>query len=43
MWSSLEVAKLVAGIATPLSVLWIGWIANKRLKAIDEYQWKAER
>ena len=35
-WNSLEVAKLVASLVTPLAVLWIGYVFNASTKAADD-------
>lgn len=42
-WSSLEVAKLVASILTPLSVGALGWFINRRLKKLDFRQWSNQK
>jgi len=42
-WSSLEVAKLIASILTPLSVVALGWFINRRLKKLDFRQWSNQK
>jgi hypothetical protein len=42
-WNSLEVAKLIAGILTPLSVALIGWFISRRLKRLELVQWSNQK
>lgn len=42
-WPSLEIAKLSAGLLTPLVVVGFGWILNRRLKNIEQSQWQSRK
>ena len=42
-WSSLELAKLVVGILTPVSVAVLAWFLNARLKRLDLIQWTNQK
>ncbi|MEX2318789.1 MAG: hypothetical protein WD626_02985 [Bauldia sp.] len=39
-WNSLEIAKLAISALGPASVVLFGWFINRRLKQIEEAQWK---
>lgn len=39
----MELAKLIASIATPLTVAIVGYLLSQRLKSIDEAQWQNRR
>src|SRR5690349_11712266 len=38
-WSSLEVAKLAAAVATPVAVVLLGIFVNNRIKRLEDAQW----
>ncbi len=39
-WSSLDRAKFAVSVATPVVVVVVGWLINRRLKFIDQAQWQ---
>ncbi len=39
-WNSLELAKVVVGILTPLSVVLLGWMISRNLKRLDLVNWR---
>lgn len=43
MWDSLELAKLLVGILTPLSVAVLGWMISRNLKRLDLAQWRNQK
>ncbi len=42
-WNSLELAKVLIAIINPIILLGIGWFVNKRLKEIDQSQWRNQK
>lgn len=42
-WNSLEAAKLLVGVLTPLSVVFLGWYVNHRLKRLDLENWSNQK
>jgi hypothetical protein len=42
-WTSLEIAKLIVGILTPLSVAAFGWFVSRRLKQLDLVLWNNQK
>jgi len=42
-WSSLEVAKLLIGVLTPLSVAILGWLVSRHLKQLELIQWTNQK
>ena len=42
-WNSLEVAKLIVGVLTPLSVVALGLYVNRRLKRLDLVNWSNQK
>jgi hypothetical protein len=42
-WNSLEIAKLLVGVLTPLSVAALGFLISSRLKRLDLAQWKSQK
>jgi hypothetical protein len=38
-WNSLEIAKLVVSVLTPVSVAALGWFISRRLKKLEQIQW----
>ena len=42
-WDSLEVAKLLVGILTPISVAAIGWFISRRLRQLDQHMWASQK
>lgn len=42
-WNSLEIAKLLVGISTPIVVAGFGWFISNRLKRIDFNQWSNQK
>lgn len=42
-WNTLEIAKLVVGILTPLSVAGLGLFISRHLKRLDLVQWKNQK
>lgn len=43
MWNSLEIAKLVVGICTPLLLLGLGVVINRAAKRIEHAQWTNQK
>lgn len=43
IWNSLEIAKFVVSIITPLIILFLGIWINKRLKMLEQLQWANQR
>ena len=43
IWSSLETAKFIVSVATPLIVLFLGIWINKRLKRLEQLQWSNQK
>jgi len=43
IWNSLEIAKLIVSIATPLLILFLGLWINKRLKRLEHLQWTNQK
>jgi hypothetical protein len=39
VWTSLEIAKLIVGAATPVVVLLIGFVINRAARRVEEAQW----
>jgi len=42
-WNSLEIARLVVGILTPLTLAVVGLLVNRYLKRLDMVQWKNQK
>ncbi|MGQ3054566.1 MAG: hypothetical protein ACT6S0_22510 [Roseateles sp.] len=42
-WPTLEVAKLVVGVLTPLSVALLGWLFSRQLKRLDLSNWTNQK
>ncbi|MGV2288813.1 hypothetical protein AAHK20_08850 [Trinickia sp. YCB016] len=42
-WNSLEIAKLIVGFLTPLSVAAFGWFVSRRLKRLELAQWSNQK
>lgn len=42
-WPSLEIAKLVVGVLTPLSVALLGWLFSRQLKRLDLSNWTNQK
>lgn len=42
-WNSLEMAKLVVGVLTPLSVVGLGWYVSRSLKRFELLQWTNQK
>lgn len=42
-WPSLEIAKLVVGVLTPLSVALLGWFFSRQLKRLDLSNWTNQK
>lgn len=42
-WPSLEIAKLVVGVLTPLSVALLGWLFSRQLKRLDLSNWSNQK
>ncbi len=42
-WNNLELAKLIVGVLTPLSVVGLGFWVNRRLKKIEYLQWANQK
>jgi hypothetical protein len=42
-WTSLEIAKLVASLLTPIAVAIIGYFISSRLKSLDHRQWRSQK
>lgn len=42
-WNSLEWAKLLVAILTPLSVVLFGWFVSRRLKRLELVQWSNQK
>ena len=43
MWNSLEIAKFIVSIMTPVIVLFLGIWINKRLKKLEQLQWANQK
>ena len=43
LWNSLEIAKLVIAVLTPLSVAAFGWFISRRLKRLELLQWSNQK
>jgi hypothetical protein len=43
MWSSLEVTKLIVSSLTPILVIVIGFILNRKIKNLDSRQWTNQK
>ena len=43
LWNSLEIAKFIVSIVTPLAILFIGIWINKRLKKLEQLQWANQK
>lgn len=43
IWNSLEIAKFIVSVATPLIVLLLGIRVNKRLKILEQLQWANQK
>ena len=43
LWNSLEIAKLLVSILTPLSVVILGWFISRRMKRIEQFQWANQK
>lgn len=43
LWSSLEIAKLLAAVLTPLSVVLFGWLISRHLKRLELAQWSNQK
>ena len=42
-WPTLEIAKLVVGVLTPLSVALLGWLFSRQLKRLDLSNWSNQK
>jgi len=42
-WPTLEIAKLVVGVLTPLSVALLGWLFSRQLKRLDLSNWTNQK
>ena len=42
-WPALEIAKLVVGVLTPLSVALLGWLFSRQLKRLDLTNWTNQK
>ncbi len=42
-WNTFEIAKLLIGVLTPLSVAVLGWFISRHLKRIDLIQWTNQK
>lgn len=42
-WSTLEIAKLVVGVLTPMSVAVLGWVFSRQLKRLDLSNWTNQK
>ena len=42
-WPSLEIAKLIVGVLTPLSVALLGWLFSRQLKRLDLSNWSNQK
>ena len=43
LWNSLEIAKLVIGVLTPLSLAAFGWFISRSLKRFELLQWSNQK
>ena len=43
MWTSIEIAKLIASVLTPIAVAVLGLWLNRRLKRIEHFQWANQK
>ena len=43
IWNSLEIAKFVVSIVTPVIILFLGIWINKRLKKLEQLQWANQK
>ena len=43
VWNSLEIAKLLVGVLTPLAVVGMGFWINGRLKKLEHFQWANQK
>lgn len=43
IWNSLEIAKLIASVLTPISVVVFGFWINRRLKVFEHLQWANQK
>lgn len=42
-WNSLEVAKLIASVLTPISLAILGWFISRRMKRFEHAQWSNQK
>lgn len=42
-WPTLEIAKLIVGVLTPLSVALLGWLFSRQLKRLDLSNWSNQK
>lgn len=42
-WPPLEIAKLIVGVLTPLSVALLGWLFSRQLKRLDLSNWTNQK
>lgn len=42
-WPTLEIAKLIVGVLTPLSVALLGWLFSRQLKRLDLSNWTNQK
>lgn len=42
-WLTLEIAKLIVGVLTPLSVALLGWLFSRQLKRLDLSNWTNQK
>jgi hypothetical protein len=42
-WPTLEIAKLVVGVLTPMSVALLGWLFSRQLKRLDLSNWTNQK
>lgn len=42
-WTILEIVKLAVSLVTPLTVVWVGFWINRRLKEIEQINWANQK
>lgn len=42
-WPTLEIAKLIVGVLTPMSVALLGWLFSRQLKRLDLSNWTNQK
>ena len=43
IWPTLEIAKLIVGVLTPLSMALLGWLLSQHLKRVDLIYWTNQK